>query len=231
MYLYVKTHKTGLKYLGKTDNDPFKYKGSGTYWLRHLKKYGDEHSTEILLETDDKELFREKALYYSNLFNVVESKEWANIVPEQGDGGDTSMSPKYQKYLKNKNFLFGKKNAMYGKSVTDFMTDAEITKWKTNIGKAKKGRKQTAEHIEKRKRFGKDNCRYGKAPWNKGKIGVQSKSLESKKKVSVPIVFRGVEYYSIREAARQNNLSEFLVKKEVFGNGFAKARQIVNRDK
>ena len=38
MYLYVKTHnKSGLKYLGKTIQNPFKYKGSGTYWLRHIK--------------------------------------------------------------------------------------------------------------------------------------------------------------------------------------------------
>jgi hypothetical protein len=42
--LYVKTHNiTGLKYFGKTTNDPFKYKGSGKYWLDHLK------NTEMML--------------------------------------------------------------------------------------------------------------------------------------------------------------------------------------
>ena len=40
--LYVKTHnKTGLKYLGRTTQDPYKYKGSGTYWRSHLKKHGN----------------------------------------------------------------------------------------------------------------------------------------------------------------------------------------------
>jgi hypothetical protein len=37
-FLYIKTHSvTGLKYFGKTTKDPFRYKGSGVYWVRHLK--------------------------------------------------------------------------------------------------------------------------------------------------------------------------------------------------
>jgi 5-methylcytosine-specific restriction endonuclease McrA len=41
IYLYVKTHnKTGLKYLGKTEQDPFVYLGSGKRWLNHLNKHG-----------------------------------------------------------------------------------------------------------------------------------------------------------------------------------------------
>ena len=40
-YLYVKTHRiTGLKYLGKTKQDPYKYRGSGVYWTSHIKKHG-----------------------------------------------------------------------------------------------------------------------------------------------------------------------------------------------
>ena len=63
--LYVKTHNvTGLKYLGKTVQNPYEYTGSGTHWLRHLKKYGTDVTTEILLETDDKKLLKEKGIYY-----------------------------------------------------------------------------------------------------------------------------------------------------------------------
>jgi hypothetical protein len=41
--LYKKTHrKTGLKYLGYTSQDPFRYIGSGKYWCRHLKLHGNE---------------------------------------------------------------------------------------------------------------------------------------------------------------------------------------------
>jgi hypothetical protein len=90
-YLYVKTHnKTGLKYLGKTEQDPFVYLGSGKRWLNHLKVHGIDISTEIIFQTEDKNLFKQTAVYYSNLFNIVESNDWANILPEEGDGGNTS---------------------------------------------------------------------------------------------------------------------------------------------
>ena len=89
IYLYVKTHnKTGLKYLGKTiSNDPHLYQGSGTVWKRHIKKHGYDVTTEILHETDDPKELKEVGIYYSNLWNIVESKDFANIVPEMGDGG------------------------------------------------------------------------------------------------------------------------------------------------
>lgn len=87
-YLYIKTHKiTGLKYLGKTIQDPFKYKGSGTRWCNHLNVHGNEHDTEILMECQTKEEVKQWGLYYSELYNVVESPEWANLKPENGDGG------------------------------------------------------------------------------------------------------------------------------------------------
>ena len=87
-YLYVKTHKkTGLKYLGKTMYDPFTYKGSGVYWLTHFKEYGEEHDTKIIQECQTKEELREWGIYYSNLWQVVKSSEWANKKVEVGDGG------------------------------------------------------------------------------------------------------------------------------------------------
>jgi len=89
IYLYVKTHTiTGLKYLGKTNSkDPHKYPGSGTYWVRHLKKHGYNYTTDILKECTSKEEVAEFGLYYSELWNVVESNEWANLKPESGNGG------------------------------------------------------------------------------------------------------------------------------------------------
>lgn len=94
-YLYVKTHnKTGLKYLGKTKKDPHIYQGSGTLWRRHIRKHGYDVTTEILFESDDLEIFKAKCLYYSNLWNIVESKEWANLVEENGVGGSNTRSAK-----------------------------------------------------------------------------------------------------------------------------------------
>jgi hypothetical protein len=94
IYLYVKTHRqTGLKYLGKTSSaDPFKYKGSGFVWTRHLKKHGYDVDTEILLETTDKTEITKWGEYYSALWNVVESDKWANLTAETGAGGLTSSA-------------------------------------------------------------------------------------------------------------------------------------------
>ena len=87
-YLYKKTHrKTKLQYLGFTKEDPYKYIGSGIRWLAHIKKHGVDIDTTILFETTDKVNIKEKGLYYSNLWNVVESKNWANLKPETGEGG------------------------------------------------------------------------------------------------------------------------------------------------
>lgn len=96
LYLMVKTHnKTGLKYLCKTVQDPFLYKGSGKYWLLHLKKHGTDVKTEILLETTNEKELIQKGIEYSILWNVVESEEWANLRIEEGDGGATVTSKKW----------------------------------------------------------------------------------------------------------------------------------------
>jgi hypothetical protein len=89
IYLYVKTHnKTGLKYLGKTiKQDPHKYTGSGKYWLRHLDQHGYDYTTEIIRECRTEEELIHWGMYYSKLWNVVTSNNWANLKEEAGDGG------------------------------------------------------------------------------------------------------------------------------------------------
>lgn len=117
IYLYVKTHnQTGLKYLGKTTSiDPHLYKGSGRRWQAHCRKHGYDYSTEILFQSQSKDEIKEKGLYYSNLWNIVESKDWANLMPEQCDGGDTSMSDAFKTGIKRRN-ISGSNNPMYGRS-------------------------------------------------------------------------------------------------------------------
>jgi len=104
IYLYKKTHnKTGLQYLGKTTQDPFKYKGSGKRWVNHVNKYGYDITTEILKECQTNDEVRECGKYYSELWNVVESSEWANLKPEYGEGGSTSEMAKKAIETKKKN--------------------------------------------------------------------------------------------------------------------------------
>ena len=87
-YLYKKIHKTtNIKYLGFTRKNPYKYKGSGIRWIAHLKKHGNDVNTEILFETSDRNEIQIQGEYYSKLWNVVDSSEWANLKPETGEGG------------------------------------------------------------------------------------------------------------------------------------------------
>ena len=141
-YLYVKTHNiTGLNYLGQTKQDPFKYKGSGKHWIRHLKKHGKNISTIILLESENLELINETGIYYSKLWNIVESKKWANLKEESGQGGWWLG-------------LFGDKNGMYGNTHTKETRD--------KISQVNKGRKNNylSKMNSKRKWWtnGKDDC-------------------------------------------------------------------------
>lgn len=93
IYLYKKTHrKTGLKYLGKTSaRNPHTYPGSGVYWRNHLDKHGYDYDTEILKECQNNQEVAEWGQYYSKLWNVVESDEWANLTEESGAGGNNGV--------------------------------------------------------------------------------------------------------------------------------------------
>lgn len=100
-YLYVKTHNvTGLKYFGKTTKpNPHAYRGSGVYWLAHLKINGNDVSTEIIGFFVDKDECVKAALKFSEDNNIVNAlnedgkKVWANQIIENGlDGGNTGRT-------------------------------------------------------------------------------------------------------------------------------------------
>lgn len=95
-YLYIKTHNiTGLKYFGKTNKSDYtKYKGSGTYWVRHVNAHGNDVSTELYGVYDAKSAeLVEDAVKFSIDNDIVNSVEWANIEIENGLDGRT---PKYE---------------------------------------------------------------------------------------------------------------------------------------
>ena len=74
--------------MGKTKSkDPYSYTGSGLVWKRHLNKHGYNFSTQILLITEDKEELKQTGLFFSKIFNIVKSAEWANLMEEYGQGG------------------------------------------------------------------------------------------------------------------------------------------------
>jgi hypothetical protein len=89
--LYIKQHSiTGLKYFGKTtEDDPYKYLGSGKHWSRHIKTHGKEHIETLWVSEPytDSDLISEFALAFSKEHNIVQSEEWANLIPETGLDG------------------------------------------------------------------------------------------------------------------------------------------------
>lgn len=200
IYLYVKTHnKTGLKYLGKTTKkNPYKYPGSGVKWNRHLKKHGKDISTEILLVTEDKEELKQTGLFFSKLWNIVESDEWANFIPESGDGIDSDQARKiaYDKVDKGTH-PFQRGNRSYGSDnngrkykdlsyderfdeetanrIRESQIKSNKTRWDNPIFRENTSKKLS----ETRKR----KCQSGEIiTWNKGKkLHYKTKSVFSNK--------------------------------------------------
>lgn len=129
--LMIKTHKkTNLKYLCYTKSEGCiydSYKGSGKLWKSHLKKYGDDITTELIFETNDYQKFKEFAIKKSIELNIVLSSEWANLKLEEGDGGDTVSNKRWitdgktDKYINKDlpipdNWTYGRSNCVFNDS-------------------------------------------------------------------------------------------------------------------
>lgn len=141
-YLYHKRHKlTGLNYFGKTIRDPYTYHGSGVYWNSHLEKHGADIETVQVWEFNNIAECSKFATDFSTINNIVESKDWANLIVENGTTGGfnpsaytTAARIKKGKKLKGRQFSqdtltkmstskiglqAGSKNPMYGKRHSD----------------------------------------------------------------------------------------------------------------
>lgn len=85
--LMIQQHnKTGLKYFHKSATRGTEYKGSGKRWKNHLKKHGDDVTTIWSGQFSEDEV-EEFALFVSEEFDIVNSEEWANMIPENGFDG------------------------------------------------------------------------------------------------------------------------------------------------
>lgn len=98
IYLLLKIHnKTGLNYLCKRvtkyEKTCYTYHGSGKRWRNHISKHGYDVTTIILGKFDNIQDFKNLANFYNKLWSVGNTKEFGNIIPEQGDGGNTWKGP------------------------------------------------------------------------------------------------------------------------------------------
>jgi hypothetical protein len=176
IYLYVKTHnKTGLKYLGKTSKNPHTYLGSGIDWKAHLKEHGFDHSTKIIKECQDNQELNYWGRHYSDLWNVAESNEWANRIPETGGGANHTedrkelfrqqqlgrkKSPRTNEHRNNLSKSLKGIPKPRSKEHQEAWSKSSKEKWKNDIerkaisaatGRANKGRKHTPEALEKKR--------------------------------------------------------------------------------
>tara|TARA_B100000902_G_C26687159_1_gene610654 strand:- start:73 stop:522 length:450 start_codon:yes stop_codon:yes gene_type:complete len=102
IHICKKTHKvTGLMYICKTEQDPFKYEGSGIEWRQHLREHGKEHDTEVLFSSEDRDEVRQFCLDYAKTNpEYWKKEEYANMLLESGGYDNTGQA--------NPNFKHGR---------------------------------------------------------------------------------------------------------------------------
>lgn len=142
IYLYIKQHNlTGLKYFGRTIRNPYNYHGSGKYWKQHILKHGKSISTLEVFEFNRQEECSAFALEFSEIHNIVESNEWANLTPENGIDGSGKRSK--QTRLKMSASHVGKTSGMHGKKHTPVTRQIISSKLKGSIKSEETKRKMS----------------------------------------------------------------------------------------
>jgi hypothetical protein len=157
--LMIKKHMlVGIKYLCKTvREDHNAYSGSGTRWNNILNKYGKDHvRTRVIFTTHSKSEFKRVGLLLSEQWDIVDSNDWANLVPENGDGGGGviggKMPPRTEEWKAKQSAAH--KGRKHSEEAKVRMSAAKKGKPKSeehraNISAARKGKKRkpfTEEH-------------------------------------------------------------------------------------
>jgi hypothetical protein len=148
--LYVKKHTvTGLRYFGKSVvKDITKYDGSGTRWNNHLKKHNKKHVITEWVSGwfDNKEDLISFATAFSQIFDIVNSSDWANLTEETGiSGGSYGVqgSIKRSQTISSSEWK-STKGLSRSKKLSDTRNDPE---WQETTGK--ESRKRQGESLSK----------------------------------------------------------------------------------
>ena len=89
----------GTMYICKTQQDPYRYEGSGTEWKIHNQKCGINHSTKILFSSSNKQEVKEFCEKYGKEINpnYWKTPEYANMIMEGGGYNNTGeANPNYK---------------------------------------------------------------------------------------------------------------------------------------
>ena len=228
-YLYLKESPLGLKYLGKTEQDPFKYVGSGKYWKRHLLNHkftSEDIKTTILFETTDKEELKNKGIYYSELYNVVDSEEWANLKPEVGDGGGGPKSEetinKTRETMKKRGLVWSEESVkkrnkkLKGRKMPPCKEETKVLLSEMFTGKIRGVR--TEESYKKAVETKKQNGNHIRSQETKDKIKNtltgRKRPQEVVDKLGKKIKVDDIQYSSMSEAERVLGKSNYLIRKQ-----------------
>jgi len=168
--LYIFEHeKTGLKYFGKTtkylsEKELEKYDGSGSYWRKHIKKHGNFIKKTIYgiysTDKDSDNYVKPVALKFSEDNDIVNSDNWANLIPENGlDGGGrlkgftVSEETKEKMRIANKNSTYKHSPETIEKMKIANKDRVLSTETREKISKSKQGQgkgiKKSEEHKSK----------------------------------------------------------------------------------
>lgn len=179
-YLLLKQHnKTKLKYLCKFTEgikikSPFIYKGSGKYWKRHINKYGNDVTTEILYKGNCVKELSGCAVFWSSVYDVENNEEFANLIPENGlNGGNL--------------FLKGRKLSDEHKAkISKFFKGRKHTQETKNlIAKLATGRKRPDLALLNKKKVWSKEMRNKLAVSAASRKGIKKKPLSYETKIKI----------------------------------------------
>lgn len=221
IYLYVKTHNvTGLKYFGKTTNkNPYKYKGSGIYWRKHLSKHGNDVTTEIVGIFNDAKACETAALNFSQANDITNSFNWANLKEENGQDG-SPLGVKFSEEHKEKirQSRLGKCYNPFSEETRKRMREASKLRNKNRVKErthhfmGEQGKKLAKKRNEKLLKEGKHNFQteehITKIIARNFKNVLEGKHPFLKNKGTVPVIDREGSYLRVDKDVYKNQSGE-----------------------
>ncbi len=142
-WFYIKESPTGLMYLGQTiRKDVYSYRGSGTYWLRHLKKYKCKTPPTIFAR------FCQTPEEFQSLLNLIETEygeywndrdNWANLRAEDPYVNGAWSDEWKASRRGERPHMSGQNNPMYGKDWRVGKSTDELALHADRCGAANKG--------------------------------------------------------------------------------------------
>jgi hypothetical protein len=149
MIVYITTNLiNGKKYIGSDSNNNPNYLGSGTSFVKALRKYGKYNfKKQILVEVDNHELMRELEIYYIQYYNAHNSPMFYNRSDKGHGQGSRERHWNFGKSL-SESTKSKKSESMTGKKIH---SDEQKQKW----SESRKGKPTKIDYNNRKHYVGK----------------------------------------------------------------------------